>query len=151
MKCGRVILRTFYAQNIMSLLFNHLSANPENGQTHSNSLLASADELFECVWTFCRVDAESVNPFQTIVPRLCPLKTSENHLFFGGEGEIWKQNIGLKWVSILNWQLSAPFWNLLFRKSNCLQSPHKITKKWTECKAKLRNFQGCITHRRNFI
>ena len=30
---------------------------PQNGQTHSNNLSALADELFECVWPFCGVDA----------------------------------------------------------------------------------------------
>ena len=85
--------------------------------------------------------------FRPLFPFYAPWK-HQKAIFFR---EIWKQNIGLKWVSILNWQLSAPFWNLLFRKNNCLQSPHEIIKKWTECKAKLRNFQGCITHRRNFI
>ena len=28
----------------------------QNGQTHSNNSLATADELFECVWPFCGVD-----------------------------------------------------------------------------------------------
>ena len=35
---------------------NPLSANPTNGQTHSNNLSA-ADELFESVWSFCDVGA----------------------------------------------------------------------------------------------
>ena len=26
---------------------------PQNGQTHSNNVSATADELFECVWPFC--------------------------------------------------------------------------------------------------
>ena len=30
---------------------------PQNGQTHSNSLSAKADELFECVWPFCKIGA----------------------------------------------------------------------------------------------
>ena len=30
---------------------------PQNGQTHSNNLLATADELFECVWPFCKAGA----------------------------------------------------------------------------------------------
>ena len=37
--------------------FNPLSTNPKNGQTHS----AFANELFECVWPFCRVGAYRVN------------------------------------------------------------------------------------------
>ena len=28
---------------------------PQNGQTHSNNSPATADELFECVWPFCKV------------------------------------------------------------------------------------------------
>ena len=28
-----------------------------NGQTHSNNLLAIADELLECVWPFCGIGA----------------------------------------------------------------------------------------------
>ena len=28
---------------------------PQNGQIHSNNLSAFFDELFECVWPFCRV------------------------------------------------------------------------------------------------
>ena len=27
----------------------------QNGQTHSNNSLATADELFECVWPFCKL------------------------------------------------------------------------------------------------
>ena len=30
-----------------------LSANPQNGKTHSSNSSAKADELFERVWTFC--------------------------------------------------------------------------------------------------
>ena len=33
--------------------FNTLSANPANGQTHSNNSSGTAGELFECVWPFC--------------------------------------------------------------------------------------------------
>ena len=29
----------------------------QNGQTHSNNSLATADGLFECVWPFCGVCA----------------------------------------------------------------------------------------------
>ena len=32
----------------------------QNGQTHSNNSLAKADALFECVWPFCGIGAESV-------------------------------------------------------------------------------------------
>ena len=28
---------------------------PQNGQTHSNILSAVADEVFECVWSFCGI------------------------------------------------------------------------------------------------
>ena len=37
--------------------FYSLSANPQNGQTHSISSSAIADELFECVWPFCGAGA----------------------------------------------------------------------------------------------
>ena len=30
---------------------------PQNDQTHSNNLLATADELFKCVWPLCGVGA----------------------------------------------------------------------------------------------
>ena len=30
---------------------------PQNDPTHSNNLLATADELFECVWPLCGVGA----------------------------------------------------------------------------------------------
>ena len=33
----------------------------QNGQTHPNNSLATTDELFECVWPFCRIGAERVN------------------------------------------------------------------------------------------
>ena len=33
---------------------------PQNGQTHSNSLLTVANELFECVRPFCGVGAQRV-------------------------------------------------------------------------------------------
>ena len=36
----------------------------QNGQTHSNNLSATTDELFECIWPFCGVGALRVNePF----------------------------------------------------------------------------------------
>ena len=34
------------------------------GQTHSNNSSAFADELFECIWTFCGVGALGTNFFQ---------------------------------------------------------------------------------------
>ena len=34
------------------LTFNRLSANPQNGQTHSNKSF----ELFECAWPFCGLE-----------------------------------------------------------------------------------------------
>ena len=40
--------------------FNHLNANPQNGQTHSNNSLVTADELFECAWPFCAVGAQRI-------------------------------------------------------------------------------------------
>ena len=40
---------------------------PQNGQTHSNKSSATADDLFECVWPFCRVGAYRVkNPVETM-------------------------------------------------------------------------------------
>ena len=33
-------------------VFNPFSANPTNGQTHSDNSSAVADEPFECVWPF---------------------------------------------------------------------------------------------------
>ena len=33
------------------------TSTPQNGQTHSNSSLRTADELFECVWQFWGVGA----------------------------------------------------------------------------------------------
>ena len=33
------------------------SSTPQNGQTHSNYSSATADELFERVWSFCGVGA----------------------------------------------------------------------------------------------
>ena len=44
--------------------FNPLSANPTKGQTHSNNLSTTADELFECVWPFCAVSAWRVKIFR---------------------------------------------------------------------------------------
>ena len=38
-------------------MLNPLSANPENGPTHSNNLSVTADDLFECVYPFCEVGA----------------------------------------------------------------------------------------------
>ena len=32
----------------------------QNGQTQSNNSSANADELFECVWPFCRIGAQKV-------------------------------------------------------------------------------------------
>ena len=34
---------------------------PQNGQTHSNNMLAKADKLFECVLPFYEVGNERVN------------------------------------------------------------------------------------------
>ena len=34
---------------------------PLNGQTHSNNSSATANELFECVWPFCKAGALRVN------------------------------------------------------------------------------------------
>ena len=62
---------------------NPLSANPQNGQTHSNDYLTKADELFKCVWPFCGVGAERVKqhlhfthfipmlPFISLISRIC--------------------------------------------------------------------------------
>ena len=52
---------------------------PENGQTHANNSSAVADELFECVWIFSGVGAESVNinPYS-----IWPLRTTLGFLHF---------------------------------------------------------------------
>ena len=34
-----------------------LAPTPQNGQIYSNNLLSDADELFECVWSFCGIGA----------------------------------------------------------------------------------------------
>ena len=36
---------------------------PENDQTHSINLSAITKELFECVWLYCRADAERLEVF----------------------------------------------------------------------------------------
>ena len=46
--------------HFMSLVTIHISITlfaltPQNGQTHSNNSLPTADELLECVWPFCGV------------------------------------------------------------------------------------------------
>ena len=48
---GKIIIEWFLNNFLKtkSSHFNPLSANPTNGQTHSNNLLAKANELFECV------------------------------------------------------------------------------------------------------
>ena len=43
--------------SIYTDIINPLSANPKNGQTHSNNSPAFADKLFECAWPFCGVGA----------------------------------------------------------------------------------------------
>ena len=43
------------ALNGQNILLNPLTANPQNGQTHSNNSTATADELFECVKPFSGV------------------------------------------------------------------------------------------------
>ena len=42
-------------ENLRELNFSMLT--PQNGLTHSNNSLATADELFECVRPFCGVGA----------------------------------------------------------------------------------------------
>ena len=45
-----------YALEVWNSLVQHkfsISANQQNGQTHSNKSSAIADELLECVWAFC--------------------------------------------------------------------------------------------------
>ena len=48
-----------FAKNscFISIFLTLYAPTPEIGQTHSNNLSAVADELFECVWTFCGVGA----------------------------------------------------------------------------------------------
>ena len=60
---GHISLNIF-PQNIRgnkkrSLVWNELTLHvptPQNGQTHLNNSSAVADELFKCVWPFCRVN-----------------------------------------------------------------------------------------------
>ena len=40
----------------------------QNGQTHLNDSLATADELFECVWPFCGVGTKTVGNLDTTTP-----------------------------------------------------------------------------------
>ena len=50
--------RKFNLNNQSHFLILTLEAlNPQNGQTYSNNLPAVAEEMFECVWPFCEVDA----------------------------------------------------------------------------------------------
>ena len=44
-------------------LLNLKAPTAQNGQIHSNNLLAVADELFECVWPFWEVGAFRVTDF----------------------------------------------------------------------------------------
>ena len=37
---------------LLAKFVNSLNMNPTNGQTDSNNMSATADELFECVWPF---------------------------------------------------------------------------------------------------
>ena len=48
-------------------IFIPLSGNRESGQTHSNNLLATADELFECIWPFCGVGAKRGNVLIVVI------------------------------------------------------------------------------------
>ena len=58
-KLHHFIHKIFYVKNFISNFknLNHLSANPTNGQTHSNNSPPLADELFECVCSFRGVGA----------------------------------------------------------------------------------------------
>ena len=76
-KDNRNNLLTFFSL-LLTLLFTLYAPTPQNGQTHSNNLCATVDQLFEFVWPFCGVSAYRVkiNPFITNVT--LPLKISEN-------------------------------------------------------------------------
>ena len=51
---SNIVVGSVYKHSNMDALNLSLKApTPENGQTHSNNLLATAKKLFECVWSFC--------------------------------------------------------------------------------------------------
>ena len=53
-KKSNIVVGSVYKHPNMDALDLSLKApTPENGQTHSNNLLATAKKLFECVWSFC--------------------------------------------------------------------------------------------------
>ena len=46
-----------FTTNVVLQFLTLWAPTPQNSQTHSNKLSVVADELFECVWPFCRVGA----------------------------------------------------------------------------------------------
>ena len=52
-------MQTLGVNNLRIFSINPLGVNPtsQNGQTHSNNLLAKADKLFDDVWPFYGGDA----------------------------------------------------------------------------------------------
>ena len=56
----KAIINNWAINEICSKLLYPLSANPRKCSNTINNSLAVADELFECVWTFCGVGAQRV-------------------------------------------------------------------------------------------
>ena len=53
--CQRFLPPIFGGREDFGLTFK--APATQNGQTHSNNSSATADELFQCVWLFCGVEA----------------------------------------------------------------------------------------------
>ena len=108
---------------------NPLSANPQNGQTHSNDYLTKADELFKCVWPFCGVGAERVKqhlhfthfipmlPFISLISRIC-----WNWRRMLESIEIIKGIVG-KWVKLFTTEI----W--LYREGHLFSTYAKVSEK----------------------
>ena len=47
----------FGKDSLLVLVVNLLSTSPKNGQTQSNNLSATANEMSKGIWPFCRVGA----------------------------------------------------------------------------------------------
>ena len=60
-KFGRdVKIRPIHEEEVSNMWVGSLTLKaqtPQNGQTHSNNLSVTAEELFECVWPFYEVGA----------------------------------------------------------------------------------------------
>ena len=75
---------------------------PQNGQIHSINSSAAADELFECVWPFCRVGASKVK---------CEYRSFSRTTITNES----KPDISPKYVTVI-WSWSpAKYWPLIAR------------------------------------